>query len=718
MALPYTLDVPAISVSSGLGIWIGSVPAAAVTGSSATSVTITLQSGGALDIDLDAGDFTGELEGARLKLQNSDGSTTYATIEQTDTTDPYAYTLPSSEASSLLSGLAPSGTLRLLFEATEVFADPEPLAVALTLAKPSDPILPWRVSLAAQSSSATTRAWTGTVPSHRLVGAPGNAAITVRVDTFNDTFFINIDPLNTRDWLAVIEDGLMRVQNADGSTTFFETILGQAAAEPYTVDISGAEADALIAYTGSLVLFFQQPGEEAKPLGIALEIGVPRHGGYDVDAVPIGLALGTPDTAAQEAGELGIALELARPVSSFVSPLPLGAALALGSPISPTTAYADRLDAALGLPSFAAEYRNIRPGHAPVALALGQPGQAGILTPVEDAAAQLALSTPNVGYRNIRPYDLSAGLAPGRPTGPYLPTVTLPIGLSLTVPITLHRGRPEAAPIGLTLARPRPVWDRAPEALPISLVLPEPAGLGDVRPLPLAVALGIDARMDARLVATALTPKITLPGLLGYSLSVLLHPRALMPALELVRFDARFPHAAPVPLSVALDVDAHVANAILLRPFPFTTRLFLARPSGQYRSVRPGEIEVGLHLKVGRQHAGISWPESLPQAFLAAGFNAELADHVRRHGGTDGGLRSPRYTEGVDLIRGRMNMTRAQYDTFFAFYDQTLRRGTRPFYMPAALDDGTLSLVEFDDLPGRNRTGGVWEVSLSLRVIG
>lgn len=510
---------------------------------------------------------------------------------------------------------------------------------------------------------------------------------------------------------VILHSGYIVVES--GGEQLYSGVLGQDVTQPHSLPYTAAERDAIRAVESFTVTFREVgPALRPRPLPAALELGRPISA--FALPLPLGVSLGldarAPTTAHARPVAAALGLDARSPVD--VLPLDLGAALALDAR-APTTAHATALTPELELGNPVVSL--IVPPPLEIGLTLDRPYWSGITAEAAGLAASLALDARAPTTAHATPLDSDIAIDVRTDVRAVLEDISVETALS--------------DPLGVVFVLPNPFQPsldfERPYIKDTAYLEPLNAGLGlgveiIARMYPLAMPIGLD--LDVRVPTTAHATEF--PGLvfvrrpLGYSLSVLLHPRELRTGLHLAEFDASYLNNPARPLPIGIWLTAEAANAVLLRPMPIGAKLFLAEPDLQYRDLRPLPIAAGLHLRAGRAYEGIAWPDSLPQDFLAAGFNMELADHVRRHGGTDGGRRSRRYTEGVDLIRGRMYMTPSQYDTFFAFYDQTLRRGARSFYMPAALEDGTLSLVEFDDLPGRNRVGGSWEVSLSLRVIG
>ena len=485
---------------------------------------------------------------------------------------------------------------------------------------------------------------------------------------------------------------LFQIRAPDGTVLFDGDFTADSTPTNYDIPYTATERDAIRSYLNSSVTIeFFKPGP------------APFSPGGDASALGIELELGGPEAREGSASELQISLALGRPNSpTILHAAPIGAEIAIATP--------------------EVGFEFIRPHTTAAEIALGKPGQDGTLTPGA-FDAEIEIATPEVGFEFVRPHPLGSALALAQPYGPFLSTPPMEIALALGQPgqdgtLTPREGigaeiaiaKPtgyslsiplEPMGLGANIALGRPGQDGllAPEAVSVEVTI-----LGDIVREGLATALPIEVLPDSRPLA--------------YSLSVPLEPRPFRLWLDLPRFNlSGLSHLEIPPLEIGLFIGAEAANAILMRPRELGARIYLDRPELQDANLRPLAVPVAVHLRAGTQ-AGASWPVTIPQRFLASGFTAQPEDHVRRHASAEGGRRSRRYSGGIDVVRGRMILSPSEYDVFLAFYDQQLRRGAIRFFMPHPLEEGTSALVEFVDPPSRNRTGANWEVSLSLRVIG
>lgn len=116
--------------------------------------------------------------------------------------------------------------------------------------------------------------------------------------------------------------------------------------------------------------------------------------------------------------------------------------------------------------------------------------------------------------------------------------------------------------------------------------------------------------------------------------------------------------------------------------------------------------------------ATITWPEELPQAFLADGFDEGEADNTLRDPFDTGpaALRA-RSTANVRPLAGRMAMSSAEWDALKAFYRDTTVRGTLAFGFPDPGGGGEL-LVRFTAAPRRAYAAiDHWVVALAFEVL-
>lgn len=114
----------------------------------------------------------------------------------------------------------------------------------------------------------------------------------------------------------------------------------------------------------------------------------------------------------------------------------------------------------------------------------------------------------------------------------------------------------------------------------------------------------------------------------------------------------------------------------------------------------------------------ILWPSSLPCGFVNGGgtetrlapkhsFEPEVGSPITRPKGT---LRQ--FSQDVEMV-----MTRLQLETFEAFYMNTLKDGTLPFYMThPRLRTQVKCLIVGDEGYAINRFGSKVRVAFSLRI--
>ena len=139
MALPYTLDLAIVDASQtdefAIKHWDGSVPAARTTSTATATIDVQLLgqgSGADLFVTMELGgetrvDFVDELETARLKFQNADGTQDLYSWEFSDRSDPYSFRIPWAAAQTWL---AYTGALRLRFEDPHQPIDADPGTVS------------------------------------------------------------------------------------------------------------------------------------------------------------------------------------------------------------------------------------------------------------------------------------------------------------------------------------------------------------------------------------------------------------------------------------------------------------------------------------------------------------------------------------------------------------------------------------------------------------
>lgn len=116
-----------------------------------------------------------------------------------------------------------------------------------------------------------------------------------------------------------------------------------------------------------------------------------------------------------------------------------------------------------------------------------------------------------------------------------------------------------------------------------------------------------------------------------------------------------------------------------------------------------------------------TWPASLPQSFLRAGYSEGSAD-TRIAEPTDAGPVPVRRRASATTVpvRGTMRMTAAEWDILSAFIRDDLAGGVLAFEFPAQRDAGTW-LVRLDPTqplpePQAIRTG-IFRVPLSLVIL-
>lgn len=115
-----------------------------------------------------------------------------------------------------------------------------------------------------------------------------------------------------------------------------------------------------------------------------------------------------------------------------------------------------------------------------------------------------------------------------------------------------------------------------------------------------------------------------------------------------------------------------------------------------------------------------TWPETLPQRFLIAGNQHQLAD-PRLSSATDTGpgKSRPRSSAVPDSFTGSMRMSGAQWAILTAFGRDDLARWSLPFTIPAPDGgDDWLVMLRQNALPSRVNIGGDrWTVTMSLLVL-
>ncbi|MYE01464.1 MAG: DUF1833 domain-containing protein [Alphaproteobacteria bacterium] len=204
MALPYTLDLAGTSQGSipvggfgdfGTGTWSGTLPAARTVADADQDISLEVRGAGAgnpgIYIRVGAGssggqDFVDELEAARLKIQNADGSVTYwqGVLRTIDAIEPYIWNPGDVVVSPILAGQGSgASTLRLRFEQASdpVHADPGTVAAgepsaALQATVVEDPVHADPGTVATAAPAATLQAAGAEDPVHADPGTVAAAA--------------------------------------------------------------------------------------------------------------------------------------------------------------------------------------------------------------------------------------------------------------------------------------------------------------------------------------------------------------------------------------------------------------------------------------------------------------------------------------------------------------------------------------------------------------
>lgn len=110
------------------------------------------------------------------------------------------------------------------------------------------------------------------------------------------------------------------------------------------------------------------------------------------------------------------------------------------------------------------------------------------------------------------------------------------------------------------------------------------------------------------------------------------------------------------------------------------------------------------------------WPDTLPRRFFREGYSRQAGDGRLRTPTTTGPGKTRLRSRAVsDPMTGRMEMTGAQRELFWAFFENDLAKGTQPFVFPDP-NGGLPLLVQFgEDLPREsNPSGNLWWVTLPL----
>lgn len=114
------------------------------------------------------------------------------------------------------------------------------------------------------------------------------------------------------------------------------------------------------------------------------------------------------------------------------------------------------------------------------------------------------------------------------------------------------------------------------------------------------------------------------------------------------------------------------------------------------------------------------WPATLPAALLRNGFgHAFPSDAVEFAPEIGPPMTRRRSTAGAEPVSGAINVDRAQYETFVAFWRDTLRSGTLPFTWRHPIRSEEIVTMQFTG--GRPQTspvsGGLFRISLSLLIL-
>ena len=149
-------------------------------------------------------------------------------------------------------------------------------AQTVTNSVPRPSTLPWTLDLphATGSPAAITRTWNASIPSDRTASGLANAALQVTV-TYLENFLAVVEiEIGTgtgagfqggatgQDLTVELEEARLFLQNADGSVTLWEGILGEvdsSQSEPYDLDATEDETLAIHGQTGALRLLFEEP---------------------------------------------------------------------------------------------------------------------------------------------------------------------------------------------------------------------------------------------------------------------------------------------------------------------------------------------------------------------------------------------------------------------------------------------------------------------------
>jgi len=108
------------------------------------------------------------------------------------------------------------------------------------------------------------------------------------------------------------------------------------------------------------------------------------------------------------------------------------------------------------------------------------------------------------------------------------------------------------------------------------------------------------------------------------------------------------------------------------------------------------EVSMNLEIIYGTPSTTLSWPSTLPQAFLLNGFNLAPTNSAIKSD-TDSGpsYQRPRFSVSMDTLKGSMAMSKDQVSLFWTFYNTTLMMGALQFTMSHPFSGVTLTF-QFD----------------------
>ncbi|WP_264047474.1 hypothetical protein [Methylobacterium flocculans] len=112
----------------------------------------------------------------------------------------------------------------------------------------------------------------------------------------------------------------------------------------------------------------------------------------------------------------------------------------------------------------------------------------------------------------------------------------------------------------------------------------------------------------------------------------------------------------------------------------------------------------------------IVWPETLPQRYLRDRFRAKPNDgRLRTKTSTGPGKSRLRSRAVLKPMSGRLEMSGAQLDLFWAWFENDIRGGSIPFLFPDPHGGLPILVMIGDEMPEESNTAGDrWELSLSL----